>query len=269
MFQIQQDIVYYITQYIDIISFIYLMSTCKNLFNIRKNCFTHFDKNIIYILLNSYINLEHYHIKNIDKFINDIPISKINSQKITNTLNIIRYYYNNNENIPESFEFNINLLQIISKTICKKYRYKYNTPYFRLHSLVWLDWYKCDVDIMDIFEVMYLIKNRNYRKIINLLSTIKFRNTGYIKETIDYLLNYMGFQIENKFRTPLICILYMYAKHNINIMKNDKYILFSYEIAEKANDLYPNIMKINAYPNYLKTFIINKIKTTTDMLIIL
>lgn len=266
MFQIQQDIVYHITQYIDIISFIYLMSTCKNLFNIRKDCFKHFDKNLICIL-NSYINIEHYHVKNIDELINDIPISKIIPQKITNTLNIIRYYYNNNENIPESFQFNINLLKIISKTICKKYRYKFNTPYSRLHSLVWLDWYKCDVDIMDIFEVMYHTKNRNYRKIINLLSTIQFKNSGNIKETFDYLLNYMGFQLENKFRTPLICILYMYVKHNINIMKNDTYILFSYEITEKAIDLYPRIMKIHAYPKYLKTFIINEIKNTTDMLL--
>jgi len=158
-----EDNVCNILMNLNVVQFIFLLSTCKQLFGMRKtalkfladgNSYTDYDKKskLITTFLHSYIDMQQYQTGNYGKYLEYGIKGKLHETKIKNTLSIIGYHCTQNISLYETYKSNSGLLVLCCKAICRKFRYKYNQPYHRVHRLFWLNWHLSGVSILDICE---------------------------------------------------------------------------------------------------------------------
>lgn len=268
------DIFFQIVQHMDIVSFIYLMMSCKQFYNMRKCYFKHiidmyqyrqFDKtsNLIVSLLNSYIDIDLFRT---DNYISKIPLTDINESKIKNTVNILSYtmIYKNNTNL-----YNYTIKYAISEMICKKYNYIYSKNFnnftFKLHCYFDNIWFKSLINIFDIYEIAYHLKNRKYKKILELFMKLEFKSKDeYIFHTLHHMLEFISNQNSKKFKICLICVLYTFIEINADKITA---ILLRKEIVNKANELLYDLNKIKELPKYIKYYISNKLINVCKILV--
>lgn len=269
-----EDNILYIIKNLDVVSSIYLLSSCKQFYNMRKVYIKFISEvqkykeynqssNLINVLLNSFINIEKIHNNII--YIDNKDIT-INEQKIKNTFNIFGYYCTLNiNNILICYNYYEYLSEMYCKAICQKYNYKYKNLNY-INKIYNLKWYIININIFELYDITYHIKMNKYKNIYNTLLSLTFKtNQLYIMETIDFIIKCFKYNINTKFNIILIYILYSYI--DINIETVIKYTNFKNVIIRKSSEFCDSInsKEIN-YPNYIKTLITNKLLSTIEKL---
>jgi hypothetical protein len=272
-----EDNILNILQNVDVVSFIYFLSTCKQFYNMRKvyikfisevQKYKEYDQssNLINVLLKSFINIEKMHndiiyIDNKDITIDNKDIT-IDEQKIKNTFNIFGYYCTQNiNNILTCYDYYEYLSKMYCKAVCQKYNYKYKHLNY-INKIYDLKWYIININIFELYDIAYHIKMKKYKDLNNILLSLKFKdNQLYIMETITFLVRCFEYKINVKFNVILIYILYSYI--DINIEKVMIYTNFKNVIINKASEFCNSInnKKLNL-PKYIKTLITNKLENT-------
>lgn len=277
IFDLTEDSVMQIVNNMDIVSFIFFMSTCKHFYDLRKVCikfvsdteaFKHYSQTpLISMLMNSYLVLTKFRDTECE-IIGKLP-SRIEHDKIRNTMTIMGYYC---EKHPTIYEYhhtcNTTLLEICCKSVCRKYRYKYTRPYHRLYRLFWCDWYLIGVNMIDICELVYHIKNRKYRHVYDTLMNLKFRlvNKQMLYDTVKFVHKYMELEDKKEFNACMIYLIYAYFTHDINVLKDlltDK-VRLKKVVMEKAKEHIFELRQLQTFPTYLKEFMANNIKHCYD-----
>lgn len=269
-----EDNILYIIKNLDVVSSIYLLSSCKQFYNMRKVYIKFISEvqkykeynqssNLINVLLNSFINIEKIHNNII--YIDNKDI-KIDEQKIKNTFNIFGYYCMQNiNNILICYNYYEYLSEMYCKAICQKYNYKYKNLNY-INKIYDLKWYIININIFELYDITYHIKMKKYKNIYNSLLSLTFKtNQLYIMDTIHFLVQCFEYNMNTKFNIILIYILYSYI--DINIETVIKYTNFKNVIIRKSSEFCNSInsKKIN-FPNYIKTLITNKLLTTIEKL---
>lgn len=283
LLNIKEDNLFHLIQHLDVVSFIILLSTCKHFYKSRKICQRflpdckkyneYAEGSLITELLNSYINLPYFSLSKYN--VNSIQksISKIDHKKTKNTLSIIGYSCLSAATICvfDSYKTDTILLEICCKTVCRKYRYKYTQPYAKLYCLFWNNWFKSCVNILDICELAYHIKNRKYRNVYNTLSAIQFRSQpSNVFDTLSFIVNYIEMQCDNKFKAILFCLLFMYISRNIDDLSSNvnNIELFRATAIMKAEEISNRLEKMLELPTYLRIYIQSQIIQASNMLVV-
>lgn len=252
---------------LDVVQFIFLLTTCKQFYNMRKTAlhfltdessYSNYDNKSRFItaFLNSYITHTTYSERYLQAG------CKYDEKRIKNTLSIIGYKCTLDSKLHEIHKTNDQLLVLCCKAICRKFRYKYNQPYHRLYRLFWLNWHTCGISIWDLCELVYHIKNRKYKNVVTTLNSITYResNTDYLFDTLSYIIAYIKNDQDNRYVAIIICLMYMYITENINNLNENIKLSSSFKevIIEKAYEHIESVKAIDAYPKYLKEYIIDK-----------
>lgn len=260
---------------LDVVQFIFLLSTCKQLYQMRKeglkffkegNNYSEYDSTskFIAVFLSSYIDIPSYQTDCYGKYL--LPGTKLQENKIKNTLSVIGYHCTQNTKLHKIYKTDDRLLVMCCRAVSKKFRYKYKEPYHRLHRLFWLNWHLCNVSVFDICELIYHIKNRKYRNVFNLLSSIKFREstTDNSIETLNYLVTYIKCDNDNKYVATILCLMYM---HIVHTKDSDQYTPhLKQTIIEKSEQHTEALNNVTEFPKYLKEFMAHQFTSVVTIL---
>ena len=274
--ELTEDSIAHIVHNVDIVSFIFLMSTCKYFYDLRmvlvrfvsdsEQYKEYLEMPIINILMNSYINLAKFRVKL--QLMIDKPSNKNDYHKMKNTMTIMACYC---AKYPGMYNFHctIVMLDMCCKSVCNKYRYKYSKqPYHKIYKFFWEKWHTCGINFMDICEIIYHIKNRKYRNLYNTLANIKFRivNKQTIYNTIEYMQSCTKLEDKIEFNTGMIYLIYPYMTCNMDVLQEiaNTNINLKTIIMEKASEHVWEISEMPTYPKYLKDFIIGNIMYCYD-----
>jgi hypothetical protein len=217
-----------------------------------------------YMLLHSYINIDFG--KKETTIVLKLP-SKLDYTKSKNTMNTVAYYstlwsdmYARNTEL--CFSLYSELLEMCCKTVCQKNRYKYAKPYHRLYRGIWgtIQWKTSCLNIVDLCEIVYHIKNRKYAKLYNTLLNLDFSIIGCnnVIYTVQYITEYTNYETNPVYKAVLICLIYMYLGVNNNFATFTK--RFQDVIMEKAVEHTIYIKDMSMFPKYLRNFMIEKIE---------
>jgi hypothetical protein len=259
---------------LDVMSFVIFMSSCKYLYNSRfvymkfVECITQYEEYGIspFLYLNSYINMDSFKNKE-DKITMKLP-SKLDYTRTKNTMNIVGFYATEWSEIYDKdarlrFSIYSDLLEMCCKAVCQKYRYKYSKPYHRLYRTIWssIQWKTCCLNIVDLCEIIYHIKNRRYPKLYNTLCNLQFRAGGYKSavNTVQYITDYAKYETNHYFKSVLIYLIYTYVGMNNNLAMFPK--TFQDVIMVKASEHIEYIKDMSMFPKYLRKFMIEKIES--------
>ena len=271
-----EDHINQIVKHLDVVSFIMLLCTCKHLFKLRKGCmkFLHINEKFaeycdklpyVAAFSSSYIQLQRFSIP--EKYPSVISCSNktIDEQKLNNTLMVLGYHCTSNPEMFGPFRHNFGLVDLCCKLICQKFNYKYTRAYSKLYSIFWLKWHIINVNVIDICEIAYHVKNRKYRNLMSKLASINFDiHKKNVNQTLSYMMKYLEFQFEKHFRIAIIYIIFAYIEENVEYIKSLPKLCIT--IQQKANELSNNLLDVKSFPKYLQKFIQKKLIVVADIL---
>lgn len=264
------DNVMHILEELDLSSAINLLCSCKSIYSKRKifmyyiRDVKNYQGNLIATFLDSYVDMK-------ATSVNILEIKNKNKASIVkayNSMKIIAFYCDKNDSMFQKYKTNIYIVEMLCKAVCKEYKYKYRNPSANIYSLFWLHWYDININLVDICKIIYHVKNKKYRALMNTLEEIKFtdKKDGVMK-TIDFIIRYVDLKEGSgiMLNTAIIYVLYKFLEENIAIIKNSKSLCEV--IIEKAHEFKDNIIyELHHVPNYLKDHIINKFMNVANML---
>ena len=266
-----------IMQHLDIITIVYLLICSKQIYNMRKmlvRCIADVEgfkeyqndpdtcKNLIAALFNSYIDLDYGTCFYISEIKNK---NKLDYHKAVDTLKVVGYYCKQDNFIFEYYKSDINIVELLAKSVCNQYVYKYTKPSSNIYCLFWINWFDIDIDLFDICTILYHVKHRKYMAVLDTLNSMKYKQ-GNIMKTIDYMVQYINLKYSNRqLNAVLICIMYSFIEYNIVCVK--EYKMFCNVAVEKAYEFHDSINeRMHGMPKYLKIFILNKLKHVSNMI---
>jgi hypothetical protein len=270
-----EDSLICVAQNLDIISFVQLVFTCKYLYNLRKILIKHIQEyqdyfeysnglNILSVLFDSYIGLNQYN--DIFQFKEFFYLKHkydkgCCEQKVKNTINIIGYQGSKETIEFSTHEYSWMLSCMAEKAVCEKYEYTYKkNRYIRISNVFSLNWHICDINVIDICEIVLHLKHRKYKNVMNTINSALFRD-NFVLETIHYIVEYTPLKKESRFRFAIICILYKYLDVIYDKIEPDIKKGIQKIVKDIAISNIPVINRIESFPKYLKQFFI---KTITD-----
>lgn len=215
--------------------------------------------------LNSYINTDAFRNKE-DVITNKLPY-KLDLMKTRNTIAIISFYACNNPaiyNLNAALRYRVygNLLEMCCKAVCQKYKYKYLKSYYcKVGWFIWgtTAWNKCCINMVELCEIVYHIKNRKYAKLYNTLLNLEFRNVEYscVYDTVKFLTDYANYEANITYKAVFACLIYMY----LNVYNNFEKFPNRFQIiaSEKASEHVAKINVLTQFPLYLRHFMIEQI----------
>jgi len=313
------DHVQHIASNLDVVSFIFLLSTCKQLFQVRKalmRChgdeekYQQYDEGVplTYMMFYSYINIlgfkensaivlkypranettvdavienlqYDYEIADKCKTMLRILPKKVDLLRVKNTFVIMGYHCFRNPQVKlhNNRELQDILAEFCCKAVCRKYNYKYSQPYHKVVSLFSHNWHESCVNMVDMCEIAYHIKNRKYNRLYETLWNMKFAWVDYtqIHQTIDFLMKCVNSEDNNirwgcsiKYKAIIICMIYMYIQNDIpEFQKSPKFTdKFKKVIVEKSYEHMEDIGYMLEFPKYLRNFMINTIRNASVMI---
>lgn len=278
--KLNEDNIVHILYDVDIVAFICFLTTCKQLYNMRKACLKFFTKNnqfqaynkaaLIPTYLDCYVDL--YSHATCWKIITlpQVP-DNIDEKKARNTLSLVAFECDADMFIFQEQKRYTYLLQLCCKTVCSKFGYTYaDKPYGKLYSLFWNAWYKSHICIMDICAIAYHIKNRKYKNLLNCLISLEFRKLSieYLFDTLQFIINYAEVQLDAKYKAVLIYLIYAFVNKNFDTFStlacfNGK---FQDTLYVKAYEFTERIGRMHYYPKYIRTHLTNEILHTVNLI---
>ena len=276
--QLLDDNIASIIQNLDLVSAINFLSCTKTIYDERMTYIKYVveqqkykeyakcdQSNLISMLFDSYINIGQKAQVCLHQVTNK---NKISYQKTRNSIDILGFYCKDNTDLFRKYKSNHYIVELLAKTVCKEYRYRYTSPSADLYCLFWKEWYDVNLHLLDICEIVYHVKHRKYRNLMNTLTTIKFKkNEENVSQTIQYLVHYVDLKQTSSMMLDIaiVCVLYTFIEQNSEIViKNEK---LSKTIIEKAHEFCQNISyELRGAPKYLKEFVINKLLHVSDIL---
>lgn len=267
---VPDDFIIQIVGGLDVVSFVFFMSTCKQLYNSR-NAYIEFMQDFSqykefginpFLFLNSYINPDNFKNKN-DKIIDNLPY-KLNYVKTKNTINVMSFYATYNANIYNlnaalRYKVDANILDMCCKAVCQKYRYNFSKAYYKLNFIIWgvQEWKKSCLNIIDVCELVYHIKHRKFSRVYNTLLQLDFRIVKEPYDTVKFLTDYATYETNPMFKAILISLIYMYmnTKNNFDTFTD----IFQNIAIEKAYEHIEYISEMKQFPMYLRNFMIKQL----------
>lgn len=223
------------------------------------------------MLLNSYINLDVMREKQKD-VLQKLPY-RLDLEKTKNTMSIMAYYHICYRFTNGVDTYNPSILEMCCKAVCHKYRYKYTQPHSNLYRCFWNignSWQNCCVNIVDLCEISYHLRNKKFRNLYNLLWNFEFRFThsSCAIYTILYLTDYVNLETNKNLKAVIICLMFMYIQTELEALLPDPYFNKKSRttLVEKSYELIEDIDRMTSFPRYLKKFIINTIQNGASML---
>ena len=305
------DHLQYVSSNIDVVSFIFFLSTCKQLFHLRKALMRYHSDNekyqqydivpLVHVILYSYIdfhgfrenseipartscadeglveamikqsNYEYNIGKKCKSMIQKLP-PVVDISRVKNTLTIMGYHCFKNQHVKlYSNRVMVKMLpELCCKAVTRRFRYKYTRAYYKVEAQFYYEWHESCVNMLDLCEVAYHLKNRKYNRLHETLCNMQFVWVDFtqIHQTVDYLVRFANGESCIKHKAIIICIIYMYLRNDITEFKKspkctDK---FMNVVLEKAYEHIEDIEHIRAFPKYLKDFMIDTIRNTAILM---
>jgi len=267
---IDENIVCSILDSLPLESIIAFTSTCKAFHSIRDICiaknpvvkaYREFDDKDEYmnVLCNSHIMIQ----SSIKE-----PILKksreYDREKIENTCKIICYSGFLTSYFPDSM-----LRTYCLEMLNKKYGYtkkktceSYLDILFIYNETAYL--MKYNIDIFDMYQMIYHMQARKYRRVIIAFDNIKSIKTTHYLNSVKIIMDFIYKQSNIKIKAIGICLIYIYINLMLeNILKDiHKTKLFLHTVMNKSEEFCNDINnKLKQIPKYLKTYIVNAIQS--------
>jgi hypothetical protein len=269
-----EDIICKLTEDLTISSMIVLLSSCKTLYNMRKEYlknnktskeYSEYDISASYIniLVNSNIGISK------TPLLTNNPDNVPLAVQIRNTIQLMMFaYYKDKRGAIRTYNMTI-VHNYCSNMIFKMLGYKKLIQCEWYLSILYdTQWYESNISIYDYYQIIYLFKKRNFRKLEELLLNIQFTNRKqYILTTLSIAMQIFD-RLDNKYiRMIIICLIYTYIDYIINVLfensleKNIKLIKI---LVVKWDELGHQISVDNKLPKYIIKIINNRIATTIE-----
>jgi hypothetical protein len=269
-----EDIICKLTEDLSISSMIALLSSCKTLYNMRREYlknnkiskeYSEYDISASYIniLVNSNIGISN------NILLTNNPDNVPLGVQVRNTIQLMMFaHHKDKRGAIKTYNRTI-VHNYCSDMIFKMLGYK------RLVSCNWYlsilydtQWYESNISIYDYYQIIYLFKKRNFRKLEELLLNIQFTNRKqFVLITLSIAMAFFD-RIDNKcLRTLIICLIYTYVDYIIKVLfensleTNVKLIKI---FLEKGDQLGNQISVDNKLPKYIIKIINNRIATTIE-----
>ncbi len=274
-----------ISQSLEIVSFIYFLSTCKRLYGQRsilmrcmkqpKNYDKYNDDNFARVIMNSYINIDDYCLPYYKGMLVDTGFVKLLKfppdlceAKLSNTMKIVNYHCTEDPQTWTRCKYKAELFaDLHCNIVCQKYNYRYFKSSEQIKELFWYNWHNINIKMLDLCEIAYHIKQRKYQRLQASLESIQFDvHILNIPDTLKYMLDItQSNYVKKSLRVAIVCIMYTYiAKYTEEIKSMSSKL--SKVMMNKAKELSNDIMNIKGLPKYIKIYIINKLNTTSELL---
>jgi hypothetical protein len=269
-----EDIICKLTDHLSIASMIALLSSCKTLYNMRKEYlknhktskeYSTYDISASYIniLVNSNIGISKTPL--LTNTPNNVPLVV----QIRNTIKLMMFAHHKDKRCAISTYNRTIVHNYCSNMIFKMLGYKKLIQCEWYLSILYdIQWYESNISIYDYYQIIYLFKKRNFRKLKELLLNIQFiNNNQYMMTTLSNAMVFFD-SIDNQYiRMILIGLIYTYADHILNAMfENDlkgNIKLIKIFVA-KANELGLQMSENNKLPKYIINIIKNKMTATVE-----
>jgi hypothetical protein len=269
-----EDIICKLTEDLTISSMIVLLSSCKTLYNMRKEYlknnktskeYSEYDISASYIniLVNSNIGISK------TPLLTNNPDNVPLAVQIRNTIQLMMFAHHKDKRCAISTYNKTIVHNYCSNMIFKMLGYKKLIQCEWYLSILYdTQWYESNISIYDYYQIIYLFKKRNFRKLEELLLNIQFTNRKqYILTTLSIAMQIFD-RLDNKYiRMIIICLIYTYIDYIINVLfensleKNIKLIKI---LVVKGDELGHQISVGNKLPKYIIKIINNRIATTIE-----
>jgi hypothetical protein len=270
-----EDIICKLTEDLTILSMTTLLSSCKTFYNMRKEYvknnktskeYSQYDNSASYIniLVNSNIGINNYPL--LTNTPNNVPLPV----QIRNTFKLMMFNHSKDKKDAISTYNRTIVHNYCTNMIFKMLGYKRLTSCDWCLSILYdIHWYESNICIYDYYQLMYLFKKRNFRKMEELLLNIQFTNQKqYILSTLAITMKLFD-SIDNQYiRMIIVCLIYAYIDYIINelfenyLEKNIKLIKTFVEKGHQLSDqISDQISENKKLPKYIINIIKNKITT--------
>lgn len=248
------------------------MSSCRTFHNQRK---AYLDQNHTVGLYSEYDNnmccLDIHVNSHMFNMLMSPNATDVDSSKIENTTKITGFLYMLDEGRldDESWSFYDNKCdQYYFSLINKQYGYPYKCIcQNNLAQLYLLNWWHTNINIYDLYKIIYHIAMRKYKNLKATLKQLKYIKTIDFKSTINFLISF--FESQYKKTTNKIAILYIIYDYINMLIETTPFLedphneIFARTIVAKTDEFAVIIKDFKQFPKYIRQLVLDKMNSVT------
>lgn len=216
-------------------------------------------------LYNSHIDsIDYDSVKLRDKLTNITPESIYNTQMLIS-------YVVKMDDIISYGKCSYELFDYMEAVMKYKYKFRYMPKIYTMYcgTIYSKSWWKIKINLYDIFDCIYLTKQRKYKQLQQTLDGMQMGKTENIDGflvTFSLLMDCVNMNYDNKARAVVTYIIYKYIHHSFDYMKEVKRPLID-AIINKCDKFVDSILNKIKMPKYMKEMITKKILEVNEMLL--
>jgi hypothetical protein len=140
---------------------------------------------------------------------------------------------------------------------------------FYINALHRNKWWKCNVYLIDMYEIIYFIKKRKYSELYTCLTNMQIsQNAEHIYNTMMFMINFVDIVRSKAAKVCFLYVLYLQIQKAIdNILDYEDNKAFIECIIRRSHIFMQQTENLKMLPKYLKTLICSQIRQTQQSLI--